>query len=506
MSEVRDRETFPRWASAGLLLLVGAGLALRARYLVAGTWAWGDEALLILHLHEESFFGILTAGGFRQLQPVFFSWVLKLVAIVFGSYRCEVMRLPALVSGLVTLLGTAWLSRRVMSPWGALAATGVVALSVPLCKWAWEVKPYGTDAMVTLLVLAAVLLPSGSGLLRALPRGLWIAAILPWISFPSVFALPGMLVEAFWRDPERPRGLLVRLLLFLAVSAALCVAWVWKAKREMGKFMNGWWAFGYPPAGAGAVDTVQWLGGQVVGVLEHVVDLNGPWYLGLALVITGLVASARGDRKLLLLAISTIGIWTLACLARVYPIVWGDTILPNRLSLFVIPLVAFLIGAGVSAIERSLPRWIAPVLVSWLLYQAAPLDFAPIHDMSYRAGFERILREGREGDLLGATAVSAQLWKLHVVNGRIPEDFPVRRVRVGVWGDSQQPDYPPPAPEVRRVWVLETREHGVNQTGWVETVQGAGFRPAATPRPQGPLELWVRDDVLAAPGSTLPSP
>jgi hypothetical protein len=508
MSEVRDREAFPRWASAGLLLLVGVGLALRARYLVAGTWAWGDEALLMLYIREESFLGIVTGGGFRNLQlaPALFFWTLKLLAMVFGTYRCEVLRLPALVSGVVTLVGTAWLGRRVLAPWGALAATGVVAFCAPLAKYTWEVKPYGSDATVTLVVLAAVLLPAGSGLLRPLPRGLWIAALLPWISFTSVLALPGMLGEAYRRDTERPRGQLVRLLLLLGVSAVLCIAWTWKAKQAVGQFMDGFWAFGFPPPGAGAADAVRWFWGQMLGVMEYVVDLDGPWYLGPALATTGLVASARGDRKLLLVAISTIGLWTLASLARVYPMVWGATLLPNRLSLFIIPLVAFLIGAGVSATERALPRWVAPVLVVWLLYRAAPHELAPVLDMSYRSSFERVLREGRAGDLLGATEISACLWKLHVLNERIPADFPVRRVLVGVWGDSPQPDYPPPPPEVRRVWVLETREHGVNQSGWVETVRGAGFRPAATPRPEGPLELWVRDDVSAAPGSTLASP
>ena len=481
----------PRWLTPVITLLLVLGFALRLREASSGRWAWLDEAAVGNFLYYNDFLSIPVAGGFRMVQPVAYSWFAKLCAEAFGTYREWTLRLPAMISGLLTLGGTAWLSRRVLGPWGAVTATGLVALSPVLICYSWEIKPYSTDATVALAILAIGLLPSGVGLTRPLPRAILVAALAPWASLPSVFALPGLLMDAFLRDPKWRDRLVLGLLALLAISAFFNLWWAIKVKRDMGSFLNGFWSQGYPPYSDGVGAVVFWVGQKIYEFPRYVLGLDLAWPLAPILGLVGAFASWRSDQRLLRLAGGTIVMACAAAALKVYPLGTGSWLRINRLCLYLIPPLAFLVAGGVDALARSHDRRRVALAVAILLGAAGWSATEPGDAPNNQAALQHIFEEAQGGDVVGLDPSCMVMWGYHVRSGRFAaRENQLVRVQAGTWMGMEEklPELPP---GTRRIWWLQTLDGACQFKAW-ETFLEEHFELAPAQPSEKGLSLWVQ--------------
>jgi 4-amino-4-deoxy-L-arabinose transferase-like glycosyltransferase len=186
-----------RWRRGGaptlaVAALVLVGVALRLRLFLDARALWLDEAMLALNVAVRSYTELLRPLAWTQSAPPLYLWLERAAVEAFGVGE-QPLRVVALVAG-VLLLPLLWLvARALLGRAGALVALAVAALSPQLVRYANEVKPYSSDACVTLVLLALALVV----LRRPADRWGWVTlvvvgAVTIYLSTTAVFVLAGV--------------------------------------------------------------------------------------------------------------------------------------------------------------------------------------------------------------------------------------------------------------------------------------------------------------------------
>lgn len=144
----------------GLAFVLAAVLATGALLRLAGFLVvrplWIDEAMLALGIGRLSFAGLTGPLPYDQSAPLLFLWSVKAVTLVAGMSEVA-LRLVPLVSGLA-ISWVVWRSAKPLVGAGAaLIATALAAGSFPLIRYSAELKPYGVDALVTVVLVVLTL-------------------------------------------------------------------------------------------------------------------------------------------------------------------------------------------------------------------------------------------------------------------------------------------------------------------------------------------------------------
>ncbi|MDF7813862.1 glycosyltransferase family 39 protein [Hymenobacter sp. YC55] len=177
--------------ATGLLLLVGIGLRLFHYFYNRSLWT--DEIYLNAGIVDLSFQELLQGKPLPYLQKAPLGYLLSshLFVVLFGNSELA-LRLFSLLTGIASLFLLVPVTRYFLRPFGALVALALLALATPLIYHAVEAKPYGTDLMVTLLLLWLYgryrYATSWADLLRWGLGG----SLAVWFSYPSIFVLAGM--------------------------------------------------------------------------------------------------------------------------------------------------------------------------------------------------------------------------------------------------------------------------------------------------------------------------
>jgi 4-amino-4-deoxy-L-arabinose transferase-like glycosyltransferase len=491
---VEQPEAAPRWASHGLLALLALGVVLRLGRVLFPNWIWLDEASLALMIEANGYRQLAEPLANMQVAPVGYLWLTKLCAQLLGSYREVVLRLPALLAGLACMGGTALLARRLLPPWGALAATGVMAVSPTLLYYSWEAKQYSTEAAVAVAILAASLSTAGPWGLRPLPRALLLAAVAPWFSLPSVFFLPALLALAWRRDRERPWGLLAGLVALLLVSAALAIAWARGVHALAGDYTTAFHDASFAPLAEGPGAVLAWVVAKLLGLVGNLPHFAGGAWVGAAPAALGIWWLARRRPELLALGAGAIPLWLLAGIVGVYPPILGGSVRLCRLSLHMLPLVALVLGAGVAALEEGRAPRRAPVVALILVVAALLQHPKPGSKLEVKPELERVFAELRPGDVVGLSAGTHSIWEYHGRVGRVPAPGPQVAMSAGTWWDEYKGRSVEFPAGTERVWWLDTQGlyHGHQHVDEWRAGLEAGFQRAAQQPPEKYLSLWVR--------------
>jgi hypothetical protein len=196
------------WLWVGIVLL---GLGARCRQYLANPSFWYDEAFLVRSVYECSFTELIGPLPSRTITPPIFLWLLRACYQEIGPQEWS-LRLPAFCAGLVALGLMFPLARCWLGAPGWLWAVGFCALSTHAVNHSFEVRPYATDFLLTILILLAAriyLSDDSPRIRRRAAVGLLMAAALaPWLSFASAFVLAAASLSLFvdyWRGRERRR-------------------------------------------------------------------------------------------------------------------------------------------------------------------------------------------------------------------------------------------------------------------------------------------------------------
>lgn len=357
-------------------VLLLAGVVLRLRQFVFNRSLWLDEAYLAASFVDKAWSQLLLEPlSNNQAAPLSFVAIAKALAMVFGMHDW-VLRLPALVAGLLTL-GVSWaLARRLFeAPAARATLVGLVALSPVLVYYSSEFKQYALDV----LAVASILWLAVRTDLAHSPRGLWALALAGalaiWFSHASLFVLAGA-GTVLWIEALTRR----RRVAWLAVSA-MGVLWVisFAANHALSlraltgnQHLVGFWIFAYAPLPPASLADGHWYLNSALGLvhlsLRHVgVAHHGEvpgWFdplnhVLLALCLLGSFALARRSPRVGAIGLVTLLSVLVASSMQLYPF-------RSRLILFLVPLTHLGLASLVQTVRdtRCLP-W--PRTASWSL-------------------------------------------------------------------------------------------------------------------------------------------
>ncbi len=392
--------------------IVAVGALLRLRQYLANRSLWRDEASLVYNILHRSYSGLTKPLSFDQGSPPGFLFAEKAITQVFGSSELALRALPlaASVAALAVLLV---LLRRHLDARAGLITVALCATSPWLIYYATEVKQYSTDVLVAELILLA-----GSTVWRrrydtASCVGLALVGMVAlFCSHATLFVLaPVGLVLAWPVLRDRNQARLVRL---LAVAAAwaltlIPVYLIFDRSLDDNAYLRHFWAQAFlpipPTDNAGLQRWVTSLA-TLFGMLSGV---NGLTVVLAPLAVAGMVVLWRRNRGVLAVLL---GPWVLVVIAssfKLYPAT-------ERLVLFLVPLLAVLVGTGTGALfawirPRSEMAAVLVVAVVLVLNSAVTLRRIthPVQEEELRPLLTEMRAEFRPGDAIyvNQTAVPA---------------------------------------------------------------------------------------------------
>lgn len=339
-----------RWVPVLLGLVILFGLAVRVRQLVACPSYWYDEAYLLLNIYEKDYSELLGPLRAQQVIPPLCLWILRGLYATLGGGEW-VMRLPATAFSAGALVLMYFMAAPVVGKRGGLLAAALCSVSNHAMVHSNEVHPYGSDFFMTVLItLAAVslLTSHGGGSSRTVWRiGLLsLAAISPWLSFPSVLVLGGVSLALLYESAVgggRIERTYWALFSGLLLASSLTLWWVHSKHLYYKGLPEMWVELGGFPADRHAATVLRWSARCFIGIGEY-----GTTSLGVPLALLGLVGLAicwRRSPPLALLLCGPLALgWLMAVLGR-YP-------MADRTLFYAVPCLWLLALLGLQGVAR----------------------------------------------------------------------------------------------------------------------------------------------------------
>lgn len=346
---------FGRWTTLACLLLVAGGLSLRLAQLLANRSLWIDEAALALNLISKSAPALAGHLDYGQMAPIGFLWLEKAAISVFGTGETALRLVPFLAS-LVALILFASVARAHLADAGAVVAIALFAVNHRLVYYASEVKQYGADVAVS-VVLLALGLPGRPWTRRRLIVLAIAGTLGGWVSEPACFVLAGIGASLLAAAARRREGRLA------LQAGGLGIWWfgtvVPVLLRERRNFSTSdsailvrYWSDGLAARPLHPVGVARWMRDVSFRTLAYFFEPSalGPRMQRLTLMLlfvflaAGLVALARrSPETLVLLGLPLV----LACgggIVALYP-------LSRRLALYLLPLLLLIVGTGIDTLR-----------------------------------------------------------------------------------------------------------------------------------------------------------
>ncbi len=387
-STLSPPRNFEEWA---LIALLALGALLRIRQFVFNRSLWLDEAYLATSFVDRDTWALLTeplANG--QAAPLGFLLAAKAAFVSLGGTDWA-LRVVPLLAGLATLFvgwKVALLAFR--SAWARLLFVGLLAFSPVSIYYASEFKQYGSDMLIALMIVWAVLAFRGDEWRPASVRLALVGMLGVWFSHPSVFLLAsGGVILGVESLRARQWRALTGLTLVGAVWVASFALHYAVAMKGMAAnpALKRFWEMAYAPLPPWSADAAEWYWENSLGLvflafrhsgIAHHLPLPG-WtdsvsvVLGLA-VLAGWASSWFEWRRLWAMVGLPVVLTLLASALHLYPF-------RSRLILFLVPLLwlalAALVELGATASKakrgqnerRSLQvaRRVAPLAVGVFL-------------------------------------------------------------------------------------------------------------------------------------------
>ncbi len=356
----QDRTANGRRIERAILAFVALGVLLRiGRYLINYP-VWGDEACLALSLPRRGYLDLLSPLEYGQICPILFLWA-ELTAVKLFGFSEMSLRLCPLICGVASVFLFRRVAGRLLEGPALLLAVAIFAVSIHPLRHSAEAKPYATDLLVALGLLALAIEWYRSPERTA---RLWMLAgftpIALAASYPAVFVAGGIgmaLAPSVWR--MRRRGSTIALaayLLTIAASFAILFLGYMHRQQNGGSSLAGlqkYWADSFPPLDS-PLRLAKWLISIHAGSMLAYPG-GGSRGASSATLILVLIAAVvlwrRGHRTILLLLATPMGLAMAAAALKVYP--YGGQ---ARIMQYLAPAICLMAGLGLSALLGWLPR------------------------------------------------------------------------------------------------------------------------------------------------------
>jgi hypothetical protein len=349
----------PRWVVPVCWLFVGLGVMIRLVRYLSDYPIWHDEAFLAASLWDRDYAALLRPLEYGQVAPWLFLAIERAVVASLG-YSEMTLRLFPTICSVTSLVLFGLVSGRLVRAPARVLAVAVLATSFYPIRHGAEIKPYASDLLAALLLLAPALqwvrspdrIRSWFVLTVATP-------LLLALSYPAVFVAGGISM-ALAPSVLRMRCRRLRLafaaynLVLVASFAAIYLACTNSQAVEMGSFYRlGYWAESFPPLARPWALPV-WLLDKHSGMMMAypIGDKHGGSLGTLAFVLVGCLALyRRGRSTMLALLMAPFCMGLLAAGLGKYP--YGGT---ARTMQYLAPSICLLAGLGLGALCARIPR------------------------------------------------------------------------------------------------------------------------------------------------------
>jgi hypothetical protein len=371
---------------------------------------WPDEAFVAANFLDRGYWDLLRPLEYHQVCPLLFLWA-ELTATKLLGFSEYSLRLVPLISSLAGLLLFRHAAGRLFRGPALVLAIGIFAVAYPGIRFANDVKPYGSDAFVT-VALVAMLLEW-----RRCPqktRWLWALALAApigvWFSYPAIFVAGGISLAVAWllwtetahgglsrfsrrrrllpgkSDRRRENGTVpfgaagwlawsAYNLSLAAGFVALYLASIRSQNAELARMQQGWQA-AFPPLDS-AWRLAVWLAKIHTGDMVSY-PVEGLGLLGAAASATALVIFCR-RRQFWLPILCGVTLALNFAAAALQRYAYGE---PLRAALYSMPLVCLLTGLGFAAmLDRCAPAARRRVARRALLVVLVLLALVPLGSM-----------------------------------------------------------------------------------------------------------------------------
>lgn len=341
-----------RWVWWATWAFVGLGVLLRVVRYGLNFPLWLDEAFVAADFIHRGYRDLLRPLDFGQICPLLFLWIERTAVKLLG-FNEPALRLYPLACGVASVFLFRHAAGRVVRGVPLLLATAIFAVSLPPIRHASEVKPYASDLLVALGLLALAL-----EWLRAPGRARWVwalAAAVPWallLSHPAVFVAGGIslgLAGTVWKSRRGGVRLPFALFNLALVGTFLVLYFTFTVPQGRGglTWLRGYWANSFPPRdGLGRL--ARWLVSTHTGRLFAYPYGGAGGASGLTFVAFAVAAGLlwrRGRREVVVLCLAPFGLTLAAAVLRLYP--YGGE---ARIMQYVAPSICLLAGLGAAAL------------------------------------------------------------------------------------------------------------------------------------------------------------
>jgi len=393
--------------------IVALGVVLRCLSYTRRSILWTDEAAMAHNIVERSLSALLTVPlDYGQAAPKGFLLLEWLMTRAFGASELAFRFVP-FVSGIVSVLLFAAIARRLLTPFGALAALLFFAVGYWFLIYSAETHPYGLDLALS---LAALLLCIDLRRLDYPPRRVWAAAVFGavavWFSHGALIALFGLGAalgviawrERGWRTALRELGPLAAVWSVSAAAAAwVAVHGMFPTTRE---YLAWWWRDAMVPV-LRSPAAVRWLWNawRVQLMLFHGWSVENPVWTSLyvALALLGFASLLLRRTAEAVLAASIVAAYVVVSMAKQYPY-------EARLVLASIAVFVLGIGESIGTLAdaqwgraRHVPRLLAVLLCVPPIYRI--VAFPPPYQWAVTGSYLAQIRDRwQPGDIVYATS------------------------------------------------------------------------------------------------------
>jgi len=393
-----------------VLILIGSlvriGIFLQAQSL------WIDEAVLADNILSRDYAGLTQPLDHNQLAPIGYLWLTKLSTQLLGTGELA-LRLVSLIAGLVTLPALWLMSRRLLSPIGAMVAVALGVFSLSLIDYSSEVKPYGVDvlATTTLLWLGLRAMQHDWHYRSLVPLSL-VSAVAVWLSMTAVFVVVGIYMAAAMTNlnATRRNKLVPIITTGLVAGISFGLHFMLFLRPSMGSpVMQQFWANDFLPLPPRSLKQIEWF---VLTPLQYFTDPAGLSAIGLALstALIGIALWWRKQRGALLVILMPVVLLMIASALKKYPIptsAQAGEHWSGRLILFTLPIAFFAIATAIErlhSLSSRAARAGALVIVMLLLIHPM-LDLTRQLKAGQPAGdvrnvFEHLIKKQQPGDVV----------------------------------------------------------------------------------------------------------
>ena len=347
-------------------IVVLVGVALRLRQYLARTSFSDPESYVVLNVIDHSWKALLNQLEHGQAAPPLFLWLERAAALTFGTSEYS-MRLLPLLCGIAALVLFAVVGWRLFSPGVALCLVIVVAFCGKLIEFSVDTKQYSGDVMVCTLLLLLATAP-GRGAMWRLGWCAVVATVAVWFSHTAaiVFGSISLLLTSrcLRQGPREAVKAIGWNSLFLV---SFLILYFVSIRYESTQWMHEGWIEDFPDLRHPA-RIPSWLAVRGFQLLGAAFPMVGPFLAITCLVgIAGLLA--EGFVELSLVLFLPIVLIAMASVAQRYP--FGS----SRLSLFVLPQIFLMFGAGLEVARRKMRGGLAK---AWWVFALPVLSIAVV--------------------------------------------------------------------------------------------------------------------------------